>query len=106
MVLADEAHGSQLYFSDLLPIGAITAGADISATSMHKTGVSLTQSSILLTKGNRVDLNKIQSTLNMIHSTSPSALLMASLDVARKQMYFEAKSHIARVLELKKEAVD
>lgn len=105
MVLADEAHGSQLYFSDLLPIGAITAGADISATSMHKTGVSLTQSSILLTKGNRVDLNKIQSTLNMIHSTSPSALLMASLDVARKQMYFEAKSHIARVLELKKEAV-
>jgi len=105
LVLADEAHGAQLYFSDLLPMGAITAGADIASTSMHKTGVSFTQSSILLTKGDRIDLNKIQSTLNMIHSTSPSALLMASLDVARKQMYFSAEEEIKRVLELKKEAV-
>lgn len=105
LVLADEAHGAQLYFSNLLPQGAITLGADIASTSMHKTGVSFTQSSLLLTKGDRVDLNKLQTTLNMIHSTSPSALLMASLDVARKQMYFEASDHIKRVLELKKEDI-
>lgn len=101
LVLADEAHGAQFYFSKLLPQSAMDAGADIAATSMHKTGVSLTQSSILLTKGDRVDQFKLQSTLNMIHSTSPSAVLLASLDVARKQMYFEGEKGIEKALKLR-----
>jgi len=103
LVLADEAHGAQFYFSDLLPASAMDLGCDIAATSMHKTGVSLTQSSILLTKGDKVDQNKLQSTLNMIHSTSPSALLLASLDVARKQMYFDGDQGIKNALELREE---
>lgn len=106
LVLVDEAHGAQFYFSNLLPQSAMAAGADIAATSMHKTGVSLTQSSILLTKGNRVDHYKIQSTLNMIHSTSPSAVLLASLDVARKQMYFDGEKGIKKALELRSKMVD
>ena len=101
LVLVDEAHGAQFYFSNELPESAMDLGADIAATSMHKTGVSFTQSSILLTKGDRVDQNKLQTTLNMIHSTSPSALLLASLDVARKQMYFEGEEGIHKALELR-----
>jgi len=104
IVLADEAHGTDFYFSDKLPISAMDAGCDLSATSMHKTAGSLTQSSILLAQGDRVDHVRLQSTLNMLQSTSPSSLLIASIDVARKQMYFEAKDQIDKVLTLAKKA--
>ena len=48
LVLADEAHGTHFYFGDGFPMSAMAAGADLAAISMHKTGGSLTQSSILL----------------------------------------------------------
>ena len=47
-VLADEAHGTHLYFGKNLPVSGMAAGADMAAVSMHKSGGSLTQSSILL----------------------------------------------------------
>ncbi len=47
-VLADEAHGTHLYFGKNLPVSAMAAGADMAAISMHKSGGSLTQSSLLL----------------------------------------------------------
>ncbi|NLF49103.1 MAG: aminotransferase class I/II-fold pyridoxal phosphate-dependent enzyme [Acholeplasmataceae bacterium] len=100
VVLADEAHGAQFYFSDKLPLSAMDAGADISATSIHKTAGSFTQSSVLLTKGKRVDHVRLRSTLNMLQSTSPSALLLASLDVARKSMYFDGPKKIDKLLEM------
>lgn len=102
VVMADEAHGAQFYFSAKLPMSAMEAGADISATSMHKTAGSLTQSSIILTKGNRIDHQRLRATLNMLQSTSPSSLLMASLDVARKTMYFQGKTKINQILSLAK----
>ena len=48
LCLADEAHGTHFYFSDELPVSAMEAGADMAAVSMHKSGGSLTQSSLLL----------------------------------------------------------
>lgn len=86
-VLVDEAHGSHFPFSDKLPIGAMAAGADLASCSLHKTVGSLTQSSILIAQGPRVDHMRLRSTINMIQSTSPSSLLLASLDVARKSIY-------------------
>jgi len=100
VVLVDEAHGSQFAFSDLLPLTAMEAGADVSSTSMHKTAGSLTQSSVLLTKGDRIDPRRIRSTLNMLQSTSPSSLLLASLDTARKAMVLYGEEEIARVVKL------
>jgi lysine decarboxylase len=102
IVMVDEAHGAQFYFSQKLPLSAMEAGADISATSMHKTAGSLTQSSIILTKGERIDHQRLRATLNMLQSTSPSSLLMASLDVARKTMYFQGKAKINNILKLAK----
>ena len=102
VVMVDEAHGAQFYFSQKLPLGAMEAGADISATSMHKTAGSLTQSSVILTKGDRIDHQRLRATLNMLQSTSPSSLLMASLDVARKTMYFHGKARINNILQLAK----
>lgn len=99
-VITDEAHGAQYYFSSLLPISAMDAECDISAISMHKTAGSFTQSSAILCKGNRIDRKRLRASLNMLQSTSPSSLLMASLDVARKTMYFEGEKRIKKLLEL------
>ncbi|MBR7180214.1 MAG: aminotransferase class V-fold PLP-dependent enzyme, partial [Kiritimatiellae bacterium] len=50
LLLADEAHGTHFYFHEDLPVAAMAAGADMAAASIHKTGGSLTQSSIILTR--------------------------------------------------------
>ncbi len=100
MVIVDEAHGSHFPFSDLLPIGSMESGADMSSCSLHKTVGSLTQSSILITQGSMVDHIRLRSTINMIQSTSPSSLLMASLDVARKTIYFEGPSEIPKIIHM------
>ncbi|TNF06973.1 MAG: aminotransferase class I/II-fold pyridoxal phosphate-dependent enzyme [Bacillota bacterium] len=100
MVIVDEAHGSHLPFSPLLPQSSMEAGADMSSCSLHKTVGSLTQSSILITQGPRVDHIRLRSTINMIQSTSPSSLLLASLDVARKTIYFEGPKQMPHLIEM------
>ncbi|MDR3164162.1 MAG: aminotransferase class I/II-fold pyridoxal phosphate-dependent enzyme, partial [Synergistaceae bacterium] len=83
-VLADEAHGTHFYFGDDMPLPAIRAGADMSAISMHKTGGSLTQSSLLLAGGGRVSPDYVRTIINLTQTTSASYLLMSSIDIARK----------------------
>ncbi|MCY6371458.1 aminotransferase class I/II-fold pyridoxal phosphate-dependent enzyme [Clostridium ganghwense] len=99
-VLVDEAHGAHLNFHEELPTSAMVAGADMCANSMHKTGGSLTQSSILFLKGNRISSQKVQATLNMMNSTSASFLLLASLDIARKQLATKGEEILTNALEL------
>lgn len=101
-VLVDEAHGSHFPFSDLLPIGSMEAGADLASCSLHKTVGSLTQSSILIAQGPRVDHVRLRSTINMIQSTSPSSLLLASLDVSRKEIYQRGPKLIPHLIEMAK----
>jgi lysine decarboxylase len=103
LVLVDEAHGSHLPFSPLLPVSSMEAGADMSSCSLHKTVGSLTQSSILITQGPRIDHLRLRSTINMIQSTSPSSLLLSSLDVARKHIYFEGPRQIPILIEMAKQ---
>lgn len=100
IVIADEAHGSHLYFHEELPQGAIAAGADISALSLHKTLGSLTQSSVILVKKDRINFSRIQRVFAMFSSTSPNHLLLASMDVARKKMAFEGHELLSKTLEL------
>jgi len=102
VVLVDEAHGGNLYFNDKLPLSAMDAGADFSAISIHKTNLSLTQSSILLQKGTRIAPQRLSATINILQSTSPNQLLIASLDVSRKFMYFHAKEYLDKVIALSK----
>jgi arginine/lysine/ornithine decarboxylase len=84
-LLADEAHGTQFYFSDKLPISAIAAGADLSSVSMHKSGGSLTQSSFLLLSKN-VSEGYVRSVINLTQTTSASYLLLSSLDISRRRL--------------------
>ncbi|MBP0727156.1 aminotransferase class I/II-fold pyridoxal phosphate-dependent enzyme [Bacillus sp. RG28] len=85
-VLVDEAHGAHIHFHKELPLSAMEAGADMAATSVHKLGGSLTQSSILNLRGDLVSPKRVQSILSMLTTTSTSYLLLASLDVARKSL--------------------
>ncbi len=85
LVLVDEAHGTHFYFNDKLPISAMEAGADMAAVSMHKTGGSLTQSSILLVNNN-VNSDYVRQVINLTQTTSASYLLLSSLDIARRNM--------------------
>ncbi|RDU23780.1 aminotransferase class I/II-fold pyridoxal phosphate-dependent enzyme [Anaerosacchariphilus polymeriproducens] len=99
LVLADEAHGTHFYFGENLPISAMAAGADMSAVSMHKTGGSLTQSSLLLTK-NTVNADYVRQIINLTQTTSASYLLLSSLDIARKNLVKNGKEMFARMLQM------
>jgi len=100
LVLVDEAHGTHLQFSSDFPISAMDAGADISTISLHKTGGSLTQSSALLLRDEKVNKNHMKTILNVMQTTSASYLLMSSLDVARKNLALNGTKEFKRVLEL------
>ena len=99
-VLVDEAHGVHIHFHDELPLSAMQAGADMSATSVHKLGGSMTQSSILNVKGNLVSYKRVQAVLSMLTTTSTSYLLLASLDVARKELATRGKELIDHSIQL------
>ena len=99
MVLADEAHGTHLYFQPDLPISAMDAGADMAAISMHKSGGSLTQSSILLTnKG--VNSDYVRQIINLTQTTSGSYLLLSSLDISRRNLALRGKESFTKVMEM------
>ena len=85
LVLVDEAHGTHFYFGENMPVTAMEAGADMSAISMHKTGGSLTQSSILVCSES-VNQDYVRQIINLTQTTSASYLLLASLDIAEKSI--------------------
>jgi len=99
-VLVDEAHGVHIHFHDELPLSAMQAGADMAATSVHKLGGSMTQSSVLNVREGLVSPGRVQSILSMLTTTSTSYLLLASLDVARKRLATEGKELISKTIEL------
>jgi arginine decarboxylase len=85
-LIVDEAWGAHLHFHPELPEDALAAGADLVLSSTHKIVGSLTQSAILHTgAGELLDDGVIDRCVSVVESTSPSALLSASLDAARRQ---------------------
>ena len=100
IVLVDEAHGPHLPFSESLPIEAIEAGADLVAQSTHKSVGSLTQTSWLLGQGERINKRRITQMHQMLQSTSPNYILLASLDMARHQLATAGNDLVSRGLEL------
>ena len=99
LCLADEAHGTHFYFGEGLPVSAMAAGADMAAVSMHKSGGSLTQSSLLLT-GPAVSAGYVRQIINLTQTTSASYLLLPSLDISRRNLALRGKEAFARVVEL------
>jgi lysine decarboxylase len=100
LVLADEAHGTHFYFHDNLPGAAMHLGADMAAVSVHKTGGSLTQSSLLLLNNSRVSTGHMRIVINLMQTTSASYLLLSSLDIARKNLALNGTAMFDKVLDL------
>lgn len=98
-VLADEAHGTHFYFGKDLPMSAMAAGADMASVSMHKSGGSLTQSSLLLL-GENMNPGYVRQIINLTQTTSASYLLLASLDVSRRNLSLRGEEEFAKVVEL------
>ncbi len=98
-VLVDEAHGTHFSFSEKLPLSGMAAGADMSAVSMHKSGGSLTQSSILLLNGS-MNADYVRQIVNLTQTTSASYLLMASLDVSRRNLALNGKTSFEKVIDM------
>lgn len=99
LCLADEAHGTHFYFGENLPVSAMAAGADMAAVSMHKSGGSLTQSSLLLA-GPSMSEGHIRQIINLTQTTSGSYLLLSSLDISRRNLALRGKEAFAGVVSL------
>jgi len=99
-LLVDEAHGAHFAFHPDFPISAMAAGADLTVQSTHKTLSALTQASMLHVQGSRIDRDRIARSLQLVQSTSPNYLLLASLDAARAQMAAQGMELMTQTLEL------
>lgn len=97
--LADEAHGTHFYFGDDMPVSAMEAGADMASVSMHKSGGSLTQSSLLLV-GKNVNEGYVRQIINLTQTTSGSYLLMSSLDISRRNLARRGREIFPKVVEM------
>ncbi len=82
ILIVDEAHGAHLHFSAALPPSAIQSGADLVINSTHKTLASFTQSAALHYNTDLVDQYILEDKLQCVQSTSPSYLLMTSMDIS------------------------
>lgn len=103
-LIVDEAHGCLWNFNKNLPTSSLHLGADAVVHSLHKTGGSMSQSSMLhITKDSKFDPDEIERTLQLLHTTSPSMLLMASLDAARANLESKrGKRQLSRAIQYAK----
>jgi arginine decarboxylase len=99
-LLVDEAHGAHFAFHADLPPAALSLGADLTVQSTHKTLSAMTQSSMLHLQGDRVCSQRISKALQLLQSTSPSYLLLASLDAARQQMATAGQALMSQAIAL------
>ena len=103
LLLVDEAWGPHFHFHPALPLSATSAGVDICINSTHKMHSAFSQCAMLHQKGERVRLDRLKSVVKMFLSTSPNLPMVASLDVARKQMATEGAPLLSRTIELAQE---
>lgn len=99
-LLVDEAHGPHFAFHPDLPQSALAAGADLAVQSTHKMLGAVTQAAMLHVQGDLIERHRISQALQLVQSTSPNYLLLASLDAARQQMALHGMSLMQAVLTL------
>jgi arginine decarboxylase len=98
IVFVDEAWGAHLHFTDKLPTSSMEAGADICVQSTHKQGGSLQQSGMIHWKDGRINSDLLMDSYRSLGTSSPSYLLLASLDAARETMQKKGKKKIDHML--------
>jgi arginine decarboxylase len=103
-LLVDEAWGPHFHFHPALPLSAMQAGADMAINSTHKMLGSLSQTAMLHVQGSRIKLDRLKAVYKLFLSTSPNLVLVASLDVARRQMAMEGPALLSRTIEIAQDA--
>lgn len=104
MLLVDEAHGAHLKFHKDLPTSAVEAGADMCVQSTHKILSALSQGSVLHVNSDMVDIMRVRKILSLLQTTSPNYLILASLDAARRQVFFHGEKIFSRLIRMAEEA--
>lgn len=106
VLIVDEAHGAHLPFHEDFPESAIATGADLVIHSLHKTMPALTQTALLHVNGDYVDRQKLRQYLSIYQSSSPSYVLMASMDYCMKLIEKSGKKmfsdYVDRLLRLRR----
>jgi arginine decarboxylase len=100
LLLVDEAWGPHFHFHPALPLSSTAAGVDLCINSTHKMLSAFSQCAMLHQIGERVDRDRLKAVLKMFLSTSPNLPMVASLDVARKQMATDGFALLSRTIEL------
>lgn len=98
IVVVDEAHGAHLTFHPALPESAVQAGADLVVQSLHKMTAAFTQTGLLHRTSERVSGERLMLALQMVQTSSPSYLLLASIDAVRAQLATEGERLLTRLL--------
>ncbi len=97
-VIVDEAHGAHLAFSGRLPECAMHTGADICIQSAHKTLPALTQGAFIHTAKHFPEISRLEKCLRMLQTSSPSYIIMASLEYAANFMSRHGEERISNLL--------
>jgi len=105
-LVMDDAWGAEFHFHPELPRGSMESGADLAVASFHKSLTGLMQTSIILVQGERIDMERLQLALDGFETTSTSALLVASMDAARRAMALHGEEHLGRALELSRRSAE
>src|SRR3954454_12679259 len=99
-LIMDDAWGADFTFHPELPRASMESGSDLAVASFHKSLTGLMQTSIILVQGERIDMERLQLALDGFETTSTSALLVASMDAARRAMALHGEEHLAKALAL------
>jgi arginine decarboxylase len=99
-LIMDDAWGADFSFHPELPPGSMESGADLAVASFHKSLTGLMQTSIILVQGERIDMERLQLALDGFETTSTSAMLVASMDAARRAMALHGEQLLDRTLAL------
>lgn len=106
-LIVDEAHGAHFGFHKEFPKNANEQGADVVIHSVHKTLPAMTQTALIHLNGNRINREGICNYLHMLQSSSPSYVLMASIDycmeILEKRRKFLFDDYVKGIIELRKE---
>lgn len=106
LLLVDEAHGAHLGLHPDLPESALAQGADAVVQSTHKMLGALTPGAMLHMNGGRLDPCRVARALGMLQTSSPSYLVLASLDAARREAALTSPERWAERMRLAREARD
>jgi arginine decarboxylase len=103
-LIMDDAWGADFHFHPELPRGSMESGADLAVASFHKSLTGLMQTSIILVQGDRIDRERLHLAFDGFETTSTSALLVGSMDAARRAMATRGEEALGRALALSRDA--